>query len=242
MAAQVKPSKKSFPAILVVIALIGVVAIGYMTSRPTEVLKLPDGVPTLQAKGVLKGDSNALVQVIEFADFECPGCGQFATVTEPDVMARLVATGEVAFRFIDFPLEGHLNAVAAHNAAACANEQGKFWEMHDRIFLNQHRWNTQATKKPKGVLEGLAKDAGLDMGQWNDCYDSGRMLEQISANRTQGMRLRVNSTPTFIINDQMVAEVLTYDRFRELVTMAKVQRMADSSAKTGKAVTAPKRP
>lgn len=221
-----KLTKKSNPfgAIVAVIVVVGVASLGWVMSRPTKVLVLdPATLPTVAAAGILKGNPDAPVQVIEFADFECPGCAHFATVTGPDVMNRLVATGEVAFRFFDLPLiDIHPNSVSAHNAAHCANEQGKFWEMHDAIFNGQFEWNTQATRAPKKVLAGYAERVGLDTKQWDECYDSERMLPQILANRREAERLRVGSTPTFIIGDRMVSNSIPYDQFRALVLEAKV--------------------
>lgn len=229
MASKKSTKAKPFGAILAVVAIVGVAALGYVASRPAKVVALDPNAPPVAAAGILRGNPDAPVLVVEFADFECPGCGQFATVTEPDVVTRLIETGEVAFRFMDFPLSGHVNTVAAHNAGQCANEQGKFWEMHDQIFARQYEWNGQATRTPKKVLKEIAGTVGLDVAMWEDCFDSGRMLPQIEANRKEGERLRVGSTPTFIIGDRMVSEVLSYDRFREFVTEAKVRAMAAES-------------
>lgn len=235
---NVRKSKSSpFGAIIALVAIVGVGAIGWVMSRPAKVITLePNAGAALEAKGVVTGSPDALVEVVEFADFECPGCGYFATLHEPDIMARLVATGEVRFRFMDYPLDMHRNAVAAHNAAACANDQGKFWEMHDGIFRNQDRWNTQVARDPKRPLQQIAKDVGLDVGSWEKCYDSGEKLPQIEANRREGGRLRVSSTPSFKIGDQIYPGVLTYDQMRELVTAEKVRIMANQSAETGKPV------
>jgi protein-disulfide isomerase len=145
-------------------------------------------------------------------------------------MTRFVDAGEVEFRFMDYPLtEIHPNSVAAHNAAHCAAEQDKFWPMHDQLFLRQHEWNTQATRSPKRVLEAIAQSVGLDMGRWNDCFDSGRKLPVIAANRNEALRMQVRSTPTFIIGDRMYASGLTFDQFRQAVTEAKVRAMAARS-------------
>lgn len=218
-------SNSPFVAVLAVIGVVGVAAIGYVVSRPAKTLELdPTTLARVSATGILKGHPDAPVQVLEFADFECPGCGHFATITGPDVMSRLVETGQVAFRFYDFPIESHRNSVPAHNAAHCANEQGKFWEMADLIFAGQFEWNTQATRNPKRVLEGYAERVGLDMGRWNECYDSGRMLPQILANREEGTRLRVGFTPTFIIGGTMVTGAIPYDEFRDRVNAAKARQ------------------
>lgn len=216
-------NNRSFGAILAAVAVVGIATIGWVMSRPAAVLTLdPATLPSVEAAGILKGNPNAPVQVVEFGDFECPGCAYYATVTGPDVMKRLVETGEIAFRFFDLPLDIHPNSVPAHNAAHCANEQGKFWEMHDMLFQGQFEWNTQATRSPKKVFETYAKNLAMDMAQWNECYDSGRMLPQILANRNEANKLRVGSTPTFIIGGRMVSGAIPYDQFRALVLEAKV--------------------
>lgn len=220
MAKKSSGSNKSFGAIIAVVGVVGVAVLGYVVSRPRQVQQIdPSTLPKVAAEGILKGNPDAPVQVIEFADFECPACGNFAMVTGPDVMRRLVATGEVAFRFYDLP--GHTNSMSAHNAAHCANEQGKFWEMHDLIFAGQFDWNTQATRNPKRVFEGYVKQLNLDAGKWDDCFDSGRMLPLIAANREEANRLRVRYTPTFVIGGQLVDGSLTYDKFRQYVEQAK---------------------
>ncbi len=230
MATKKSASSKTFGLVLGVLAVGGVAALGYVLSRPAQSITLAAAPTDLAAAGVLRGNPDAPVQVIEFADFECPGCGQFATVTEPQVLQQFIESGEISFRFMDYPIpELHANAVAAHNAAACSIEQGKFWPYHDQLFLRQHEWNGFATRSPKRMFEAIGKAVGLDMGKWDECYDSQRMLPQIAANRAEGTRLRVNSTPTFIIGDQMYADVLTYDEFRQAVTAAKVKKLAAES-------------
>lgn len=233
MARKSSGSNKSFGAIIAIVGVVGVAAIGYVMSRPRQVVQLdPATMPKVEAAGILKGNPDAPVQVIEFADFECPACANFATVTGPDVMRRLVETGDVAFRFLDFP--GHTNSIPAHNAAHCANEQGKFWEMHDQIFAGQFEWNAQATRNPKRVLQRFAERIGLDVRKWSECVDSGRMLPQIYANVEEARRLRVRFTPTFIIGGQMVDGSIPYDEFRRLVEQAKARTAAAPASPTGR--------
>ena len=96
-------------------------------------------------RGVTVGSDSAPVEVMEFSDFECPWCGQYARIQLPDVRQRLLPTGKVRWRFVNFPLTGHQKSPFAHLAGACANEQGKFWEMHDAIYANQSQWSTSKT-------------------------------------------------------------------------------------------------
>jgi protein-disulfide isomerase len=220
---QVQPrSKAPFYALL---GLIGVAAVGWIAwqaTRPTSlgVVMIDPNTPLPEAEGYLLGDPNAPVQVLEFADFECPACGSFATLTEPDVRKRLVETGQISFRFLDFPLSMHPNSWDASMAAACANEQGKFWEMHDQIFANQDRWATQVTNRPRAVFTPLAERVGLDMARWNQCYDEQRYKQQIAANQREGERRRVGSTPTFVIGSRMIALNLGWDEFKAYVDSA----------------------
>ena len=214
-------SMKPFYGALAVIALVGVAALAWVASRPkNEVRTVDPNLPPAQAEGHLIGNPNAPVQVLEFADFECPSCGQFASVTEPDVRKRLIATGQVAYRFFDFPLPQHRNTIAASSAAACAGDQGKFWEMHDRIFEGQNDWNTEATTKPNKVFSQYAKELGLDVDKWQGCIDAGTHLPVIEANRKEGERRMVSSTPTFVIGKRQIPGNLSYDNFKAYVDSA----------------------
>jgi protein-disulfide isomerase len=217
-----KSSRGKFLGAIVAIAIIGAAAIGYKATRPTNQPAATAVDPNLarEAEGYLLGDSTAPVQILEFADYECPACAQFATVTAPDVRKRLVETGQASYRFFDFPLRQHRNSRAASNAAACADDQGKYWPMHDRIFAGQMDWNTQATSNPKKVFQGYARELGLDVGAWEACYDSDKHQRRISANEAEGERRQVRSTPTFVIGDRMVPGALSFDHLKALVDSA----------------------
>lgn len=220
---DVKPASKApFYLLLGGIAVAAVALIAWQAMRPTSsgVVIVDRNIPLPEGKGYLIGNPDAPVQVVEFADFECPACGSFATLTEPDMKRRLVETGQVSFRFMDYPLEMHENAWDAHFAAACANEQGKFWEMHDALFNTQDQWNTQATNRPKSVMSSLARQVGLDMGQWDECFDSQKYKLQIAGNQREGDKWGVSSTPTFVIGDRVVAGLLSYDQLKTLVDAA----------------------
>jgi len=222
---------RRFWSLLVVVAIVGLGALAWALTRPKAgVTTVDPNLPPAQAEGYLLGSPSAPVQVIEFADFECPSCAQFATVTAPDIKTRLVNTGQISYRFYDFPLPQHRNSIPASNAAACANDQGKFWEMHDAIFAGQFDWNTQATGNPKRFFEGYARQVGLDVAAWESCYDSGKHLARIEANRREGERRMVNSTPTFIIGTRMIPGNLGYDQFKAYVDSAAAIARAGGAA------------
>ena len=215
-----KRPMKNFYALLAVIAIVGLAAIAYAATRPKQAVTVVDPTKLPAAAGHLLGRADAPVQVLEFADFECPQCGVFGTVTEPDVRERLVNSGQISYRFFDFPLDMHKNTLFAHNAAACADEQGKFWEMHDRLFASQDQWNGEATSRPKDLFVGYAKAIGLDAAKFESCYDAQKYAPQIEANKQEAIRRAVNSTPTFVIGKRMIPGNLPYDVFKAYVDSA----------------------
>ncbi len=224
-----RANAKQFAGVLILVAIAGVGGLGYaLTSSGTKVLTVDPAIPAGPADGHLIGKADAPVQVIEFGDFECPGCGQFANVTEPDVRARLVNTGVVAFRFFDFPLTQHKNTWSAHNAAACADDQGKFWEMHDRLYGGQLEWNGEATSNPMKVMTRYAGDLGLDVRAWRTCVETQAHAARIKGNQAEGIRRNIGRTPTFIIGSKQVADNLSYDAFKSFVDSALVAAQADS--------------
>ena len=217
-------SNTPFYAALAIIAVVGIGAIAYVASRPKNVATTvePAAVVAGEPQGYLLGKPDAPVQVIEFADFECPACAQFATLSEPDVRKRLVEPGLISYRFYDYPLAMHKNTWQASNAAACADEQGKFWEMHDQLFNEQDRWNGQATSRPKSQFQGYAKAIGLNVDQWEQCYDAQKYQPRIKANEQMAIKRGASQTPTFVIGNQMVGGAISYDRFKAMVDSALV--------------------
>jgi protein-disulfide isomerase len=212
---------KTFLWVLGIIALVGVAAIGYVVSKPrsgpAEAKDVADTTNSGPAQGYLLGKVDAPVKIVEFADFECPSCGGFATVTEPDVRTRIIDPGLANLTYYDFPLTQHRNTLAASNAAACADEQGKFWPMHDRIFQGQDEWNGEATDAPKPFLKRYAGEIGLDVAKWESCFDARKYQKRIAANLADGLRRGVGSTPTFIIGNKMYPGLRNYDELKKLV-------------------------
>ena len=214
-------SMRGFYILLAVVAVAGLGAILWQSQRSSGSADRFVNVTPGTAEGYLLGDPNAPVTIMEFADFECPACATWSTVQKPDVVQRLIETGQANLRFFDFPLTIHPNANQAHNAAACAAAQGKFWEMHDAIFVGQTEWAAaQGNSRPKRAFERYARGIGLDMAAWDECYENGTHMPRVAANQQEGERLGVGSTPTFIIGRRMRAGVLPYDQVKALVDSA----------------------
>ena len=230
---------KAFFWLLGGIALIGVAAIGYVASKPkagpTDVKNIADTTNAGPPQGYLMGKVDAPVKILEFADFECPGCAGFATITEPDVRTRIVEPGLASFTYYDFPLTQHRNTLPASNAAACADEQGKFWPMHDRIYQTQDQWNGVATDVPKPYFKRFAGEIGLDVAKWESCYDAKKYQKRIEANLAEGLRRGVTSTPTFIIGNKVYRGMGSYDELKAIVdSLAKAAPATPSAAPTTK--------
>jgi protein-disulfide isomerase len=170
-------------------------------------------------RGVVEGSDSAVVQIMEFSDFECPYCARFATIQMPDIRQRLIATGKVRWTFMHFPLQGHQKSPTAHLAAGCANAQGKFWPMHDMIYQYQDEWVESGN--PERALADYARRIGLDQAQYQQCMDQRTAWGTVLADKHLGDSLSVGSTPTFYLNGRMMPGVPTAD---ELV------RVADSLA------------
>jgi len=194
--------------ILGVVAVIGVGAVGYSVgsgrgnavSAPVVIEGLDENMERLAelAQGVTKGDENAPVTIIEFGDYQCPGCMMFAQQVKPQVELLLVESGKAQFVFYDFPItSAHPNAFLAARAARCADDQGRFWEYHDNLFRTQPRWSALAN--PVGLFEEYARSLELDDGSFSACLNSDRHAELVTANMQLGEVLGVPSTPTVLI-------------------------------------------
>jgi protein-disulfide isomerase len=214
---------KSFVALVLVLILAGAGGLAYLTGRQhgAAATIVDPNLPPAVAKGYTMGRPDAPVQILEFADFECPACGNYSVVTEPDVRKRIIEPGLARVTYYDFPLPQHKNTLSASESAACANDQGKFWEMHDRLFQGQTDWNTEATSDPVSVMQGYAKAIGLDVDKWRACVDSRTHEREILANKAEGERRQVNQTPTFVIGNRMVPGSLTDDQIKAYVDSAR---------------------
>lgn len=189
------------------------------TLDPATIASLTAEAP----RGMILGDTNAPVLVKEFADFECTACMTFATLTEPDVRRQLVETGQIAFEYHFFPLEQHPNSGNAAHAAACAADQNMFWEMHDAIFHGFNDWALNASRNVKSVFERYARTVGLNVGEWERCYDDRRHHELIRSHIALGVQLGVNYTPTFVFNGRVVPGALRWEQFRSEAEQAGVR-------------------
>jgi protein-disulfide isomerase len=159
------------------------------------------------AKGPAKGPENAPITIVEFSDFQCPYCGREVPVVER-VMKEY--DGKVRLVFRNFPLNFHPNAQKAAEAGACAADQGKFWEMHDKMFGNQQ-------KLAIDDLKGFAKEVGLDAKKFDQCLDSGEKKALVEADSKAGEEAGVSGTPAFFVNGIFINGAVPYEQFKDTV-------------------------
>jgi len=154
-----------------------------------------------------KGPANAPISIVMFSDYECPYCGK-AEETVTQVLEKYGDKIRLVFR--DYPLPFHQNARPAAEAAACANEQGKFWEYHDKLFTTQQ--DLSATK-----LKALAGELGLDQAKFDACLASGKYKAQIDEDMAAGSAVGVSGTPAFFINGRMISGAQPFEAFQEII-------------------------
>ena len=162
-------------------------------TNPTENTK----VDVSTGDGIVLGNADAPVTIIEFSDFQCPYCARFVTQTMPELKSKYIDTGKVNLVFREFPLSFHQNSNNAANAAECAGD--KFFEMHDKLFAGQADWSSVAD--PTTVFKGYAKATGVNTTQWDSCYSSKQYADEISKDFSDGAAAGVTGTPTFFIGN-----------------------------------------
>lgn len=158
----------------------------------------------------IKGDSNAPVTIIEWGDFECPFCGRFYSQTLSQIDSNYIETGKVKLVYRDFPLSFHANAQKSAEAAECAGEQGKYWEMHDKLFESGVSGGVNSFKQ-------YAKELGLSSAEFDDCLDSGIMEQEVKKDMQDGGAAGITGTPGFIINGVLISGAQPYNVFKQVI-------------------------
>ncbi len=152
-----------------------------------------------------KGDPNAPVKVIEYADYECPACAEYDRNLAPLIDRDYVNTGKIQFIYHEMPLNHiHRNAQAAAEAARCAGDQGigNFWKMHDMIYINQDQW--ASLNSAQNVFASYAGQLGMDRNAFTSCMTNGTHRTAIEAAIQVAIATGVEATPTFEVNGQRV--------------------------------------
>jgi protein-disulfide isomerase len=226
-------------AVLIVAILIGITQFGGSSGTDAAIVVPPDVAAGASASPsaspaaspsadggemiLAMGDPNAPVRVEEWADYQCPVCGRWATDVGPKFIQEYVDTGKVYYVFNDFPFidsyfrnnGGKMESVQAAEGARCAFDQGKFWEYHDTLYANQHGENEGDFSKSR--LKEIASKLGLDSAQFNDCLDSGKYRDQVKASYDKAVSSGVSSTPTFVIDGEQVVGYQTFEQLQQRI-------------------------
>jgi len=173
-------------------------------------LPIPDIKPVALTPGndPFKGAESARVTMYIFSDFECAFC----SAVEPTLNSLMSAYGDrVKFVFKNYPLDTkYPHSRKAAEAAECANEQGRFWDYHDKLFVSQQALGTDDLKK-------YASGLGLDAAKFGACLDSGAMAQEVESDYQEGVSEGVSGTPTFFINQQFLSGALPLETFKTII-------------------------
>jgi protein-disulfide isomerase len=143
--------------------------------------------------GATKGNKNAKVTLVEFTDYQCPFCSRHFRDTMPQIDNDYVKSGKIRYVLRDFPLESiHPLALKAAEAANCSGDQGKYWEMHDRLFAMQNTLAPQQLSDHADILR-------LDTGKFKTCLESGKYTAKVRQDVTDAQKAGITGTPTFFV-------------------------------------------
>ncbi|GAB4198412.1 MAG: hypothetical protein OHK0022_17720 [Roseiflexaceae bacterium] len=162
---------------------------GSVAANPTDLSTYPS-----------KGKADAPITVIEYADYQCPGCAYFANQLQASFEQKYIDTGKVRLIFHEYPLPQHSNAVPAAEAARCAGDQNAYWPMHKLLFANQAQWERQVPPTEQFAI--YAEQLGLNRGTFEQCLSGGKYRATVEAAREQSQKAQIPATPTFVIDGQ----------------------------------------
>jgi protein-disulfide isomerase len=150
------------------------------------------GAGSVTDDGRIRGSADAPITLIEYSDFTCGYCAKFFQETLPRLQAAYIDTGKVRFVYRDYPRADRGVGVDAAVATRCAGAQGRYWQMHDRLFSERSRLDS-------GLFKGYAKAMGLDQAVFAKCFDERQYLESIFQDRQEATRWGFHGTPGFIL-------------------------------------------
>lgn len=161
----------------------------------------------------VKGSREAKVVLIEYSDFQCPACANYAPI-----MKQIIQEfgNEIVFIYRHFPLkQNHRNAELAAWAAEAAGKQNKFWEMHDILFEKQKEWENSGNADE--YFRGYAQTLNLNIEQFGKDINSEEIKNKVENDFQSGLRSDINSTPTFFLNGNKIKNPRDYEEFKNII-------------------------
>lgn len=180
-------------------------------------------IPAVTTDDHVTGAKDAVVTLVEYSDLQCPYCARFHSVMG-QLMADPAYKGKIRWVYRHFPLSFHPNALPAANAAECAGEQGKFWEMADAIYSDNDTVNGSVTLT-QADFDAYAKDIGLNMSKFDSCFVANKYQSVIDADRQGGGTAGISGTPATVIlgadgNQTLIPGALPIDQVKAMVDAA----------------------
>lgn len=160
------------------------------------------------------GPEQAPITIVEYSDFQCPACASFYPLVK-QILADPAAKDRIRFVYRNFPLTTiHANAQLAAQSAEAAALQGKFWEMHDKLFEGQKKWSGMSSAGARDQFTVYARELKLDIDRFGRDIDSTEVKNKIKSDVDSGLASRVNSTPTFFINNTQMPAPQNYEQLK----------------------------
>jgi protein-disulfide isomerase len=192
------------------LALLAVLALPAVASPQAKFIGIDDD-PQL-------GKADAKVTIIEFGDYQCPLCRAFWRETLPRIKKEYVDTGRVRIVFRDFPIQDvHPEATVTAMAAECAEDQGKYWEFHDKAFREQDRRSRDVVRYTVADVKRWATEVGLEAAAFNECLDSERHKAEVQKDYKDGADIGMNGTPVFFINGRALVGAHPFPTFQKVI-------------------------
>lgn len=204
--------------IILSIVVVGLVGVFFITKPKDEKPKDTGEITKVASDDHAKWSADSEIVLIEYGDFQCPGCASYY----PTIKELGEEYGDkVKFVFRHLPLRNiHPNAQSAALAAEAASKQGKFWEMHDRLFETQSSWGQVASNQQK-LFEEYAKELGLDEAKFRADYTDSTTSERINRDVNSATQLGITGTPAFILNGKRIdTPANNIDAFRKILDEA----------------------
>jgi protein-disulfide isomerase len=164
----------------------------------------------------LPASSSAKLTLVEFGDYECPACGLYNPFVK-QLLGEFV--GKITYVFRNYPLPQHANAPISSQAAETAGLQGKFWQMHDKLYETQSEWSTSTDAK--SIFIGYAESMGLDVNKFKTDIDSKEIKDKVQNDTNDGNLIKLSETPTFYLNGVKIGNLAgSYDDLKNAINAA----------------------
>jgi len=223
---------KQFWGVIIVIILI-FVGVFALTGKKSTGGNSSGGSSTLTQH--VEGQGKSGVTLVEYGDYECPYCGQYAPIVK---QVQQEFNQQIYFQFRNFPLVSiHQNAFAGARAAEAAALQNKFWEMHDLLYANQDQWSQ--SNDPTTFFNQYAQQLGLNVTQFKQDYSSDKVNSLINADMGEGNKLGITGTPTFYLDGKQIQVRQSVQAFEQVINAEIAKKAPKASTNSTTTTTTP---